>query len=499
MSAFPSPGYLVIRADAGSRIGSGHIMRCIALAQGWRRGGGDVIFVCAEITPSLEARLGAERFSVHHLKAEPGTTEDANRTIETFVEQRHSEPSWLVCDGYQFGGTYQRAIKAAGPRLLIMDDYGHAEHYSADLVLNQNLSAREELYENRASYTRLLLGTRYVLLRKQFLAYRNWSREIVPVACKVLVTLGGADPDNVTAKVIEVLSSLDVDVKVIVGGSNPHFENLKSKIENRRSKIELLVGPDDMPDLMAWADVAIAAGGTTSWELAFMGLPSLVFVLANNQRAVVDALDTARVSRKTAIDDLADDLITLLADAEGRHALSEHGRKLVDGLGVSRVLSHLRAGQLQLRPVHSEDCRKIWEWSNDPEARAVSVSQEAISWDDHVKWFSEHVNSPSCFFYLASNSTEKPIGQIRFDVNGDEAVLSVNLSKESRGHGYGSALIIHGAQRCFADSQVKLIRAFVIPANETSVRAFEKTDFVSAESVEQRGRTMRQFILKRAA
>jgi UDP-2,4-diacetamido-2,4,6-trideoxy-beta-L-altropyranose hydrolase len=485
---------LLIRADGNVRIGTGHIMRCLSLAQGVKRAGGEVMFAVAEISASLEERFSATKIPFAKINFPIGSAEDAAQTIQLAREQN---ADWIVADGYSFAADFQKQIKQAGFRLLLFDDYGHAESYCADLILNQNIHANAALYEKRAQNTRLLLGTHYALLRDEFLAYRNWKRTFPPVARKLLVTLGGADPDNVTGKVIEALRDFDLECKIVVGGSNPHLAALQSAICHLPSAISLIVDARNMPELMAWADIAVAAGGTTSWELAFMGVPTLMFVLAENQREVAEALGATQMVRKTNLQSLEVDLRLLITDFSARKRMSELAQKLVDGLGVSRVISHLRAADLNLRPVRAEDCRQIWEWANDPDARAVSIEQQEIPWADHMKWFSSRVNSPSCFFYIAANSNEKPIGQIRFDVVGSEAVLSVSLAKESRGRGYGAPLIVGGAQRCFADSHVTLIRAFVKPTNESSLRAFEKSDFVPTESVEFRGQTMRQFILKR--
>src|SRR5262249_28782632 len=160
--------------------------------------------------------------------------------------------------------------QAAGVRLLFIDDYGHAGEYAADLVLNQNLAADAVLYARRQPHTRLLLGPRYALLREEFLRLRLLRREIPPVARKVLVSLGGGDPHNVTSKVVDVLKQFcEIETKVIVGGSNPHIQSMRSSITNDSSAIHFVVDANNMPELMVWADIAIAAGGSTAWELAF--------------------------------------------------------------------------------------------------------------------------------------------------------------------------------------------------------------------------------------
>jgi UDP-2,4-diacetamido-2,4,6-trideoxy-beta-L-altropyranose hydrolase len=376
---------LLIRADSNSQIGIGHVMRSLALAQAWQHSEGSVLFACADLTSALENRLAAEGISVHRLSNIPGSAEDAAQTAA--LAGQHGA-AWIVVDGYHFGARFQQLVRDAGVRVLMVDDYGHAEHYYADLVLNQNLAANEELYSNRESYTRLLLGTRYALLRRQFLAYSNRHRDIAPVARKVLVTLGGGDPDNVTGKVIEALCGLDVEAKIVVGGSNPHADKLKAD----RSKLKaahVLVDANNMPELMAWADVAIAAAGMTSWELAFMGLPSLMIVLADNQVAIAAALEREGVSvnlgahTEVSSAKIAGVLQTLLADSSLRKAMSERGRALVDGEGASRVVSQLRATPLRITFISDEG-----SWLNAHLSEFVAALREG---GYQVRW----VHKPS--------------------------------------------------------------------------------------------------------
>jgi UDP-2,4-diacetamido-2,4,6-trideoxy-beta-L-altropyranose hydrolase len=333
---------LLIRADASARTGTGHMMRCIALAQAWRRSGGTAIFVSAETTAALEARLVAEKFQNVRIPVTPGTKEDGAKTGEI---AKINNAFWIVADSYNFGLDYQRAIQAAGIRLLFIDDYGHAGEYAADLVLNQNLAADAALYGRRERHTRLLLGPRYALLREEFLRWHDWQRQIPEVVRKVLITLGGSDPDNVTARVVEALRGLDVEMRIVLGGSNPHFDLLSSAVCPPSSVIR---DATNMPELMAWADVAITAGGSTCWELAFMALPSIVMVLADNQAASAQRLHEVGVvfsvgrAAECSADVLANALDNLINDAARRRTQSECGRLLVDGRGADRVTAAIR-------------------------------------------------------------------------------------------------------------------------------------------------------------
>ena len=492
---------VIFRADASTEIGTGHVMRSLALAQGWQRAGGQAIFAQAESTPSLDRRLCSEGIDLVRLETVPGSSEDAAQTL---AQARTHEASWIIADGYCFRAAWQKQIKDAGFRLLLVDDYGHAEHYYADLVLNQNLHAQAGLYAQRQPHTRLLLGTGYAQLRREFLEWRTWRREIPPVACKVLVTLGGADPDNVTGKVIQALACLrDVEAVVIVGGSNPNLTSLQSAIRNSQSAIRLVVDIANMPELMTWADVGVSAGGFTSWELAFMGLPSIVIVIAANQTVVAAALDREGVTvnlgehAQVSVEQIAAALQSVLADSGRRARMSRRGRVLVDGLGVDKVITRMREALLTLRRANEADCRLIWEWANDPEVRAVSFSSDPIPWENHVRWYEAKWRDPNCLFYVATNSSGNPIGQIRYDITEYEGVVSVSLAKAVRGKGYGSALITRGVEEFFAESSANVVHAYIKLDNQTSGRAFEKAGFSDAGTVNICEHQSRHFVLKR--
>ena len=335
---------LLIRADANARMGTGHLMRCLALAQGWQARDGRATFVTACESDGLRQRLSDEGFQVVAL--EQPYPDPADWEITSKVLAAHPG-AWVALDGYHFDPAYQDQIRKAGHRLLVIDDMAHLEHYYADVVLNQNIHA-EQLNYSCEPYTRLLLGTEYVLLRSEFLAWRGWQRKIPEVASKVLVTLGGGDPDNQTLKVIRALQQVSVDdleAVVVVGASNPHFDELQSAIRHSPFAIRLVRNASNMPELMAWADVAVSAGGSTCWELAFMGLPNLVLVLADNQRLIAEGLDSAKVAlnlgwyNEVTVVQIREALTNLMISKDARLLMAKQGQRLVDGKGEYRVTS----------------------------------------------------------------------------------------------------------------------------------------------------------------
>ncbi|MDY7003478.1 MAG: UDP-2,4-diacetamido-2,4,6-trideoxy-beta-L-altropyranose hydrolase [Cyanobacteriota bacterium] len=339
---------ILIRVDASTQIGTGHVMRCLALAQAVQGEGGEAIFALATHPANLESRLKAEGMKVVHLPVEPGSIGDAS---ETSGLAQSCACEWVVVDGYHFQEEYQHTIKDAELNLLFIDDYGHAKHYHADIVLNQNIYAHEKLYQNREFYTKLLLGTKYALFRREFWQWQGWAREIPPVARKILVTLGGADPDNVTLKVIQALQKVTVEgleVVVVVGGSNPHYERLKTSVEKSEVSIELRQNVVNMPELMAWADIAIAGGGSTSWELSFIGLPSIIIILAEHQAENVNHLTqigaclSVNCQDGLSVEEIAK-LITILSKSSTkREKISKNSQKSFDSFGANRGLDELR-------------------------------------------------------------------------------------------------------------------------------------------------------------
>jgi len=467
-------------------------MRCLALAQAWQDGGGDAVFVTSTGNPRIESRLHDEDIQVELLSSEAGSDDDARETVAV---ARRSDAARVVVDGYRFGGDFQQSVKDAGLRLLVLHDYGHAKHYWADLVLNQNLHADGSLYSAREPHTRLVLGPRYALLRREFAQWRDWKRTIPEVACKILVTLGGGDPDNVTLNIIEALDRVEVDglqAIVVVGANNPHYQQLQAAAERSSASIRLQSNVGNMPELMAWADVAVTGGGSTNWELAFMGLPSLIVVLADNQQSVARRLADAGAAIDLGWHESLDagKLVEQLRDVihmpARRREMSDRGRDVVDGEGAGRVLLRLSGNRARIRKARQDDCELLWTWANEPGVRAMSFSTEPIPWNEHVAWFTSRLGEPACLIYLGLDENDVPIGQVRFDVEQNEAKISVSIAREHRGQGYGSLLIDLGAAEVFRRTDCLKIHAFIKPNNDGSITAFERSGFRSTATARVR-------------
>ncbi len=543
------PQSLLIRADASAAIGAGHVMRCLALAQAWQDCGGRVVFASAEAPESLRKRLVEEGFETVGSASPAGSAADAAETIG-FARQHRAR--WVVVDGYHFGGDYQLQIKDAGLKLLVLDDTGHCDHYWADAVLNPNPGAAEGAFSSREPCTRLLLGTSYVLLRREFRNFSRRQREVPPVARKVLVTMGGSDPPNATARVLEALAEVGVaglEVAVVVGGASAHGVSLAEQAAGLPFPVRLHHNPRDLPGLMDWADAAVTAGGTTCWELAYLGVPMLPLALAENQEANVAAilhsplplagegLGVRAIGRRSrvasssphpnplperegtdisplplageglgvrAVSALARAIEALLADPALRARRSAACRELVDGQGAARVVRVLREPAVRLRPGRAEDAPLVLGWRNSPVVLQACFSTAPVSIEEHARWFAARLADPACRLWIGLDEQGAAVGQVRIQLarNGvdseTEAEIHVGLAPERIGRGLGTALIRTASEAVFSSGPARAIHAYVRSDNARSARAFESAGYRRAGQCAVKGHHALHYVLRKS-
>lgn len=475
-------GILLVRADATIASGTGHVMRCLALAQAWQHAGGDVTFAMAQSTSAIRERLRSERVKIVAIQAVPGSAEDTRQTITTAL---FHNAEWLVVDGYHFNAHYVSELQNVRP-LLVIDDNGEIEFYSSELVLNQNVHARAEMYAKRAPGTRLLLGPHYTLLRNEFTAYRNWARNVPERGTRVLLTMGGSDPKDLTPGILSAMADLSIDdlqIRVVVGGSAENRSGVAEEAEKFPGRVEVMSNVANMAELMAWADLAIAGAGTTCWEMCLLGVPAILVVVAENQRFIAEHLAgigaavNAGPAELLDCSSLAQVTAELLENRDRRLKMSQSARQLVDGLGSERVRAALLNRELSLRLVRESDCRLLFEWADDPVARAASFHSAAISWEDHARWFAERLQDPQSVIYIGENAADEPVGLVRFQIKGESAVLSVNVAPKFRGQGWGRELIAFATRSLVRARSVRRVDALVKPDNQASVRLFEASGF----------------------
>ena len=475
-------GILLVRADAAVTSGTGHVMRCLALAQAWQHAGGDVIFAIAQSTAAIQERLRSETVKVVAIHGVPGSAEDMRQTIDAALFHK---AEWLVVDGYHFDAHYVSELQNV-LSLLVIDDNGELESYSSELVLNQNVHARAEMYAKRAPSTRLLLGPRYALLRNEFTAYRNWARKVPERGTRILLTMGGSDPKDLTPRILSALADLSIDnlqIRVVVGGSAENRSGVAEKAERFPGRVEVMSNVANMAESMVWADLAIAGAGTTCWEMCLLGVPAILVVVAENQRFIaqhlarIGAAVNAGPAESLDCSFLAQITAELLGSGDRQLEMSQSARQLVDGLGSDRVRAALLDRELSLRLVRESDCRLLFAWADDPVARAASFHSAAISWENHSRWFAERLQDPQSVIYIGENAADEPVGLVRFQIKGESALLSVNVAPEFRGQGWGKELIAFSTRALVRAYSVRRVNAFVKPDNQASVRLFEASGF----------------------
>ncbi|GAB1421629.1 UDP-2,4-diacetamido-2,4,6-trideoxy-beta-L-altropyranose hydrolase [Anaerolineales bacterium] len=338
--------HLLIRADANTMMGTGHIMRCLALAQAWQAHGHSVTFISHQLLPdALRQRLESEGITLilHNLAL--GSVEDALHTIRLVQDDQ----ALLVVDGYHFDSAYQKILFDAGIEFLFIDDNADLGPYYARWIVNQNSYAERSLYPEVQPDTELLLGSPYALIRKEFHQWRDWQRTIPPKAQQLIMTLGGSDADNVTMKCIQALESFsdDLHITVILGGSNPHYDTIMAYVERHHLPIQLKRNVSDMAQQIVEADCAITAGGSTNWEMCLLGLPCVMIILAQNQVATARDLDQRGVAKnlgwhqQVTFKAIQDTLHKLIHDQALRQSMSRKGQLLVDGHGSERITDKL--------------------------------------------------------------------------------------------------------------------------------------------------------------
>lgn len=321
----PAP-LVVLRCDVGPSIGYGHVMRSVTLGAELVRCGFRVTLLAGALPPLLSGQAARAGIEVHDLACAECVEDDVEHVLAF-------SPSIVVVDGYNFGGDYLSAIETAGVRCVLIDDNGSPAAAVASLVINQNPHASQDLYPG-VKHSRLLLGLRYALVRREIRdASSLVSRPDSPVKPKVLVAIGGTDVLNLTADVAAMLAS---DCRMDVWAASD------------RPIIGVLQAPADIASTLASSDAAVIGAGTTMWEAAFLGVPTVSLVVADNQIHAAKAAAVLGITHMidcrdgADIDAIAAEASSLLSSEQHRQLMSEAGRSVMDGSGSARVVAAVR-------------------------------------------------------------------------------------------------------------------------------------------------------------
>ena len=358
---------VAFRVDASDKIGTGHVIRCLTLAIQMRRSGDFVLFICRELPGHLCEMIESFGFDVSRLPAEEiqflsidhssGTPHaswlgvawqtDAAQTYDCMLSYGFFD--WLIVDHYAIDYCWEKKLRPLTKKLMVIDDLFDRKH-EADLLLNQSiLSEGSGNYNNLIPYScKVLLGPEYALLRDDYKILRD---QITPKTGKIerlFIYFGGIDRSNFTGKCLEVLEQIaphNIEVDVVMPTVGQHKQAIV-EIANRNSFVNLHYHMPSLSKLMARADLAIGAAGTTSWERLCLGLPSYLISLAKNQLQIAKILDENGLAVWLG----HHDNVTKTVISESLKEIFQNGysenwstkcRASVDGLGVNRVYEHL--------------------------------------------------------------------------------------------------------------------------------------------------------------
>lgn len=344
---FPAFMNVAFRVDATDQIGTGHLIRCLTLADALREEGARVRFISGDLPDDLGRlvlKRGNELVVIGVIHSE---TEDATKSIRVLSD---CQWDWLVVDHYGLSAVWETAMRQSTVRIMVIDDLANRAH-QCEILLDQNyLPEAEVRYHGKVNPgCRQLLGPRFALLRPEYRYYREIARSQSTEVRRVLVFFGGSDPDNLTGLALDVLCEpafRHLQVDIICGRHGSRRLTLEQQAEGRSGT--MIHGPrPHLADLMSIADLAIGGGGSTSWERMCLGLRSIVITLAANQEQVANWLShegltrlIGQSGRVTAID-LRESLMHELQHG-WQLSVTEKGMLLCDGLGTERVVGEMQ-------------------------------------------------------------------------------------------------------------------------------------------------------------
>lgn len=497
----------VFRVDASTEIGTGHVMRCLTLAEALRRRGGDVYFVCREHEDNLCDLIERRGFLVHRLQMGSPVDanangkpvhaawlgahwqEDAEETLAA-IKVSGSIPDWLVVDHYSIDARWESRVRTAVNRIMVIDDLADRDH-DCDLLLDQNLIDKQsERYNGKVpDGCTLLLGPRYALLQPDYERMRRDVRPRAGLVQRIFVYFGGVDRDELTLKSVNAILALDqsqIEADIVLSPTSSQFRRVQERISVQHG-LRLHEQLPSLAALMARADVAIGAGGATSWERLCLGLPAIVITIADNQHPIAAELSQRGLVRwlgpaeTVEKEDINRALRTVVEEGLDI-SWSKNCLDITDGRGAERVctaMARIESLPLTIRHAESEDEQLLLDWANDPDTRRNAFSSKQISSDEHHKWFQGRLGMREKYIlYIGETNAGEPCGQVRFEQAEEKWEISYVVAPQYRGYGLGRVLLEAAIERLRAEIGECLLVAQVKTENVASRKNFDALGFL---------------------
>lgn len=359
---------VVFRVDASIQIGTGHVMRCLTLADALKQQGAVCYFICREHPGNLIADVKQRGHSVYsldyteqaksneHKKSGPvldhaawlGVTQEEDASVcISFIQPL--QPDWLIVDHYAIDKHWGSKLRPYCNHIMVIDDLAD-RHHDCDLLLDQTFGRDSNDYKPLVpDHCELLCGAQYALLRPEFAEWRDYSlkRRSAGLIEHLLINLGGVDKDNITTQILKSLMASPLPkncrITVVMGATAPWVEEVKQQAEIMPWQTDVKVGVNNMAELMANSDLAIGAAGATSWERCCLGLPSIMVVIANNQSLIAGILEDAGAALILEKEQIRSQMLLsyiegLVSAPDKLIKLGSRAAKVVNGMGVTAVL-----------------------------------------------------------------------------------------------------------------------------------------------------------------
>jgi len=355
----------VFRVDASLEMGTGHVMRCLTLANALQAQGRDCHFICREHPGNLIEYVRQQGHKVHPLACISDAAMDETPIHAHWLGATQAQdavlcaailstiqPHWLVVDHYALDAHWEQKLKPYCQNIMVIDDLADRPH-QCDVLLDQTLGRDPLDYQPWVpADCRVLCGAQYALLRPEFASQRTYSlqRRCQAPLRHILVSMGGVDKDNATGQILTALATAelptDCTITVVMGATAPWIEAIRQQVSSMPMAVLVRSGVSNMAQLMADSDLAIGAAGATSWERCCLGLPTIMVVLADNQKTAAAELQKqgAVIAFKLdyeSVSELGNLISRLNGDLTLLTRMSESARKITDGQGVNRVVTLL--------------------------------------------------------------------------------------------------------------------------------------------------------------
>jgi UDP-2,4-diacetamido-2,4,6-trideoxy-beta-L-altropyranose hydrolase len=434
---------IIIRSDASIHIGSGHIMRCLVLAQKLKTQGHHVSFASRPQPGDLIDFIQNKGFKVYQLITpkqwlEPESSDDYDAWLQVSWQEdaqnfihniKHAD--LIIVDHYGINAQWELLVKNHFTcRIFAIDDL--VRQHQAEVILDQTLLRDPEEYHILNPDSLVLAGCDFALLNPSFVKYRHKALQEKSISqqTKVLISMGGIDQPNATLKVLKALSTMPKKpyASVLLSPRAPHYQSIKQFCTQHQDWLIHFDFVDDMAKLMVEYDLAIGAPGTTSWERACLGIPSIIIPLADNQKTTSEQLTQVGAAIKVEIDEIENSFLPCYQKVlDNKDSMRLNNLSICDGLGLQRVIKSIQdleakeAAPITLRPATQSDIEDVYKWQLLPQTRQYALTKSTPTWIEHQAWMQAKLTDKSHYFYIIEGLSNKKelnrqkIGVLRLD------------------------------------------------------------------------------------